>query len=69
MTNNILTVPASILFCHNKYDKDIDMKHKYPPPKIIETESTVDWRLGNSQGQARCHQTIYSDPLYLSLSQ
>ena len=62
ITNNIITVPDSILFCHNKYDKDIDMKHKYPLPKIIGTESTVDWRLGNSQGQARCHQTNNSDP-------
>ena len=62
MNNNILTVPASILFFHNKYDKDIDMKHKYPPQKIIVTESTVDWRLVNSQGQATCHQTINIDP-------
>ena len=62
LTNNILTVPASILFCRNKYDKEFDMKHKYPPPKIIGTKSTVYWHLGNIQGQARCHQTINNYP-------
>ena len=40
----------------------IDMKHKYPPPKMIGTESTVDGRLGNSQGQSICHQTTNNDP-------
>ena len=38
------------------------MTHKYPLPKIIGTEATVDRRLGNIQGQSRFNQNTNNDP-------